>query len=67
MAGNKVARDYIGGIEGNSGDELSNIGQLLHQLGDSRAMHALRTFFDEGILSRESIDSILTAYNNSCV
>ena len=27
-----------------TGDELSNIGQLLHQLGDSRAMHALRTF-----------------------
>jgi hypothetical protein len=35
--------------------------------GCYRAMHELRLSFEvEGIVSRESIDSILTAYNNSC-
>jgi hypothetical protein len=27
----------------------------------------LRTFFEEGAISRESIDSTLIAYNNSCI
>ena len=34
--------------------------------GDYKAMHQLRTFFEQGALSRESIDAILAAYNNSC-
>jgi hypothetical protein len=29
-------------------------------------MHQLRTFFEEGAISRESMDSTLAAYNNSC-
>jgi hypothetical protein len=29
-------------------------------------MYNLRVDFEEGALSRESIDSILIAYNNSC-
>jgi hypothetical protein len=30
------------------------------------AMYKLITLFKNGLVSRESIDSILTAYNNSC-
>jgi hypothetical protein len=30
-------------------------------------MHALITVFEEGKISKESIDSTLEAYNNSCV
>jgi hypothetical protein len=29
-------------------------------------MHNLRILFEQGAISRESIDSTLTAYNNSC-
>jgi hypothetical protein len=29
-------------------------------------MHLLRTLFEEGVVSRESINSTLAAYNNSC-
>ena len=35
--------------------------------GDYEAMHQLRTFFEQGAISRESIDSTLIAYNNSCI
>jgi hypothetical protein len=34
--------------------------------GECYAMHALMTLFEDGDISRESIDSTLTAYNNSC-
>ena len=30
------------------------------------AMHALITGFEKGVVSRESINSTLAAYNNSC-
>ena len=35
--------------------------------GSFQAMHALITVFEEGKISKESIDSTLEAYNNSCV
>ena len=35
--------------------------------GSFQAMHALITVFEEGKVSKESIDSTLEAYNNSCV
>jgi hypothetical protein len=35
--------------------------------GDYDAMHHLRILFDQGAVSREAIDAILIAYNNSCV
>ena len=34
--------------------------------GEYLAMHNLRKFFEKGVVRRESIDSILVAYNNSC-
>ena len=35
--------------------------------GESNAMHELRMEFGKGAVSRESLDSTLSAYNNSCV
>jgi hypothetical protein len=35
--------------------------------GCFRAMHNLRESFEEGYVSRESIDTTLAAYNSSCV
>ena len=35
--------------------------------GECYAMHELRESFEEGYVSSESINSTLTAYNNSCV
>jgi hypothetical protein len=34
--------------------------------GDYKAMHCLGKGFERGLVSRESMDSTLTAYNNSC-
>jgi TPR repeat protein len=34
--------------------------------GDYEAMHNLLVFFEDGVVSRESIDSTLAAYNSSC-
>jgi hypothetical protein len=34
--------------------------------GDYDAMHTLRESFEEGYVSRESMDSTLTVYNSSC-
>jgi hypothetical protein len=34
--------------------------------GDYIAMHHLRICYEKGSVCRESIDSILTAYNSSC-
>ena len=40
---------------------------IVASAGDFCAMHNLQMMFDVGCVSRESIDSTLTAYNNSCV
>ena len=34
--------------------------------GEYHAMQALIVFFDKGVVSRDAINSALTAYNNSC-
>jgi TPR repeat protein len=68
MAGNEGARYNLGCVEGNSG----NMGRAVKHwsiaasAGCFRAMHMLQIFFEEGVVRRESIDSTLTAYNNSC-
>jgi TPR repeat protein len=67
MAGNEVARYNIGCIEAESGNMERAIKhwKIAASAGHYDAMHQLRTFFEEGAISRESIDSILTACNNS--
>jgi TPR repeat protein len=65
MAGHEVARCHLGSIEGNSG----NIERAIkHCTIAASAGHyiAMQNLIEEGTVSRESIDSTLIAYNNSC-
>ena len=39
---------------------------IVASAGDYDAMNSLQIEFKQGLVSRESIDSTLTAYNNSC-
>jgi len=69
MAGNEAARYNLGMIEARSG----NLGRAIKHwtiaasAGDFGAMHQLRAIFEAGALSRDEIDSSLTAYNDCCV
>ena len=68
MAGHELARYNLGGLEYDSG----NIEQAVKHMtiaasaGNYLAMHALTMCFENDFVSRESIDSTLAAYNNSC-
>ena len=68
MAGSEVARYNIGYME----EQLGNMDRAIKHwtiaasAGDYDAMNELRLSFEEGSVSRESIDSTLVAYNNSC-
>jgi TPR repeat protein len=68
MAGNEMARSNLGGLEANSGNMERAIKhwKIAASAGYYIAMHELRTSFDQGVVCRESIDSTLEAYNNSC-
>jgi tetratricopeptide (TPR) repeat protein len=68
MAGHEVARFNIGTMEAKSGNTERAIKhwKIAAPAGCYQSMHALMTLFEEGAISRESIDSTLTAYNNSC-
>ena len=69
MAGNEEARYNLGYVEYNSGNKDRAVKHFMiaTSAGCYRAMHVLRTCFEKGVVSKESIDSTLTAYNNSCV
>ena len=69
MAGQKGARYIIGAMEGSSGNKERAVKHwtIAASAGHYVAMHKLRLLFEHGGVSRESIDSILAAYNNSCV
>ena len=68
MAGHEEARSNLGTMEALSG----NMGQAVKHwmiaasAGNYAAMHNLLIAFNQGLTSRATIDSILTAYNNSC-
>jgi TPR repeat protein len=68
MAGDEVARCNLGLME----THFRNMEQAIKHFtiaasaGHYIAMHELRELFDQGVVSRESIDSILAAYNNCC-
>jgi hypothetical protein len=68
MAGHEMARNNIGTLEYNSGniERAVKHWKIAASTADHRAMHELRTLFEEGLVSRDAIDSTLTAYNNSC-
>jgi tetratricopeptide (TPR) repeat protein len=69
MAGHEVARCNLGILEGKS----QNMEQAVKHwttaasAGDYDAMNFILLAFNEGLVSRDSIDSTLIAYNNSCV
>ena len=68
MAGYEVARSNLGGMEANAGnmDRAVRHWTIAASSGHYFAMHHLRRAFEHGIVSRESINSTLAAYNNSC-
>jgi TPR repeat protein len=68
MAGDEEARYNLGSLETQSG----NMGRAVKHwiiaasAGYYHAMQSLRESFKRGHISRDAINSILTAYNNSC-
>jgi len=68
IAGHEGARSNLGSIECNSGNMNRAVKHwiIAASAGHHIAMHILREIFEEGIVSRDVIDSTLTAYNNSC-
>jgi TPR repeat protein len=68
MAGNEVARCNQGTVEYNSGNMERAIKhwKIAASAGHYTAMNHLRINFEKGCVSRELIESTLTAYNSSC-
>jgi TPR repeat protein len=68
MTGDEVARCNLGIVEAESGniERAVKHWMIAASAGHYDAMHELRELFKQGIISRESIDSTLAAYNNSC-
>jgi hypothetical protein len=68
MLGHEAARCNLGAMEYNSGNMERAVKHwtIGATAGDYKAMHHLITSFKRGHVSRESIDSTLEAYNNSC-
>ena len=69
MAGHDVARDMLGSLEAKSGNIERAVKHwtIAASAGCFRAMFTLLIALKHRDVSRESIDSTLTAYNNSCV
>ena len=69
MAGNEMARYNLGCMELHSGDKERAVKHWMisASAGSYNAMHLLLVGSKLGYVSRESIISILTAYNNSCL
>ena len=68
MAGHEVARHNLGCMEyesGNMGRAVKH-SMIAASAGNDAAMHILLVDFEQGLVSRDAIDSALTAYNNSC-
>ena len=69
MAGHELARYNLGSLEYKSGkmEQAVKHWTIAASAGEYDAMHELRLSFEEGSVSKESINSTLAAYNNSCV
>ena len=68
MAGNEVARFNVGIIEAESGNMERAIKHwnIAASAGHYKAMFQLKIGFEVGLVSRESINSTLEVYNDSC-
>jgi hypothetical protein len=69
MAGHEVARYNLGCMDFHSGNGLRGLKHwtIAASAGDYAAMHSMLIEFEKGLVSRDAIDSTLTAYNTSCV
>jgi hypothetical protein len=68
MAGHEGARYILGCLDAQSGNIERAVKHLTiaASAGSYLAMQSLISSFEQGTVSRESIDSTLIAYNNSC-
>jgi beta-glucosidase/6-phospho-beta-glucosidase/beta-galactosidase len=68
MGGNEEARSNLGIMELKSGRMKQAVKHFTIAASDGsyRAMHTLRKNFEIGVVSRDTVDSTLTAYNSSC-
>jgi hypothetical protein len=68
MAGCEVARFNLGGLELDYGnlEQAVKHWTIGASAGCFSAMQHLKTCFENGHVSRESMDSTLAAYNSSC-
>jgi tetratricopeptide (TPR) repeat protein len=68
MAGDESARYNLGVTEARAGNKERAINHLTIAAsgGHHISMNFLRSLFEQGFVSRESIDSTLTMYNHSC-
>jgi TPR repeat protein len=68
MAGNGSARSNLGLMEFESGNKERAVKHWMisASAGEPYAMHSLILLVPQGAVSKESIDSTLAAYNNSC-
>jgi TPR repeat protein len=68
MAGHVLARNNVGIIEANSGNMERAVKnwRIAAAGGEFYAMHSLQMMFEDGLVNRETMNSTLTAYNNSC-
>jgi TPR repeat protein len=69
MAGNEAARCNLGTMEAQSGNMERAVKHwtIAASAGEYQAMYNLIIAFNKGLVSRNAMDSTLTAYNNSCV
>jgi TPR repeat protein len=68
IAGHEVARHNLGFMEYDDGNMERAVKHCIiaSSAGYYAAMHNLLVHFEQGLVSRDAIDSALTAYNNSC-
>jgi TPR repeat protein len=68
VAGNEEARSKLGDIEGSSGNVERAVKHwtIAASAGHFNSMNHLRKGFEQGVISRDAIDSTLAAYNSSC-
>ena len=68
MLGCEVARCNLGNMEAKSGnmERAFKYWTTAASAGSHQAIHTLLVLFNTSLLSRDTIDSCFTAYNNSC-
>jgi TPR repeat protein len=68
MAGDEVARNNLGTMEARSGNMERAVKHwmIAASAGEYNSMYNLIIAFKQGLVNRETIDSTLAAYNNSC-